>query len=205
MVDNNEGYLSNNNNEYSKFYMSRFQKNIFDNYTQNIRKRANEMFKFYEKEIDETPVGRAKSSQINFRQNMYNHIYKNSILKNNINTSNCGINYNKKVKFNDSTNFLISEIELSDENFDLHSSCIKTNISSKPEDKKKIPLHKKKSSKSLNGIKNFYRIKKKKRVNFSRNFVTIINVESYKKYNSENTCRDPFNQKADLKCTCIIF
>ena len=41
----------------------------------------------------------------------------------------------------------------------------------------------KKSSKNLRG----------KKVTFLKpNFVTIIDVESYKKYNEENTCKDPF-------------
>ena len=41
----------------------------------------------------------------------------------------------------------------------------------------------KKSSKNLRG----------KKVSFLKpNFVTIIDVESYKKYNEENTCKDPF-------------
>ena len=33
---------------------------------------------------------------------------------------------------------------------------------------------------------------KQKKVAFLPNFVTIIDVESYKKFNEENTCKDPF-------------
>ena len=63
-----------------------------------------------------------------------------------------------------------------------------------------------------------------KKVAFLPNFVTIIDVESYKKFNEENTCKDPFdnmefvngtikinhnddeaNGKAKALCTCFIF
>jgi hypothetical protein len=77
-----------------------------------------------------------------------------------------------------------------------------------------------KSSKSLkNG--------KEKKVSFSKNFVTIIDVESYKKFNEENTCKDPFEDleflekikngvirldeeeepdgKARVNCSCFIY
>ena len=65
---------------------------------------------------------------------------------------------------------------------------------------------------------------KQKKVAFLPNFVTIIDVESYKKFNEENTCKDPFdnmefvngtikinhnddeaNGKAKALCTCFIF
>ena len=64
-------------------------------------------------------------------------------------------------------------------------SKIKKRISRKDlgnniEKENKLP---KKSSKNLRG----------KKVSFLKpNFVTIIDVESYKKYNEENTCKDPF-------------
>ena len=53
-------------------------------------------------------------------------------------------------------------------------------------------------------IKNNVSINKKrnnsKRVTFLEpNFVSIINVESYKKYNEENTCKDPFDDMEFLK------
>ena len=43
---------------------------------------------------------------------------------------------------------------------------------------------------------------RKKKVNFKRKFVTIINIESYKKYNLENNC---LNDKAHANCTCLIY
>ena len=71
-----------------------------------------------------------------------------------------------------------------------------------------------KSSKNIN-----------KKVVFPPNFVTIIDVESYKKFNEENTCKDPFENmeiingrininnnnddepdgKARVLCSCIIY
>ena len=72
--------------------------------------------------------------------------------------------------------------------------------------------------------------KKGKKVSFLEpNFVTIIDVESYKKFNAENTCKDPFedpeflnnisninkneqihenpqeNAKAYCSCVCLVF
>ena len=65
---------------------------------------------------------------------------------------------------------------------------------------------------------------KQKKVVFPPNFVTIIDVESYKKYNEENTCKDPFENmeiingrininnnddepdgKARVLCSCLIY
>ena len=67
---------------------------------------------------------------------------------------------------------------------------------------------------------------KKKKVNFLPDFITIIDVESYKKFNEENTCKDPFDDpnflngginlnfnddddemdgKARLQCSCSMF
>ena len=65
---------------------------------------------------------------------------------------------------------------------------------------------------------------KQKKVAFLPNFVTIIDVESYKKFNEENTCKDPFENmeiinghiniknnddeadgKARVLCSCVIY
>ena len=83
------------------------------------------------------------------------------------------------------------------------------------------PITIRKSSKNLkNG--------KEKRVTFPKKFVTIIDVESYKKFNEENTSKDPFEDmeflknleidninkkydddeedgKARANCSCLIF
>ena len=75
-----------------------------------------------------------------------------------------------------------------------------------------------------------YKKKKKnknanKKVSFPKDFLTIIDVESYKKYNEENTCKDPFenmefvngrlintqknndepNGKTSVLCSCVLF
>ena len=49
-----------------------------------------------------------------------------------------------------------------------------------------------------------------KKVRFlPENFVTIIDVESFKKFNAENTSKDPYEDAAETKvsfnCTCFIF
>lgn len=60
------------------------------------------------------------------------------------------------------------------------------------------------SSKKINDKSN------KKHVNFPfPNFAMIIDVESYKKFNAENTSKDPYEdvdeQKVSFNCTCNIF
>jgi len=69
-----------------------------------------------------------------------------------------------------------------------------------------------------------YKNGKQKKVAFLPNFVTIIDVESYKKFNEENTCKDPFENmeiingriniknnddeadgKARVLCSCVIY
>ena len=52
-----------------------------------------------------------------------------------------------------------------------------------------------------------------KRVSFKPNFLQVIQVESYKQYNSENTCDDPSynvnnrgsNRNGKVHCKCSIF
>ena len=53
---------------------------------------------------------------------------------------------------------------------------------------------------------------KEKKVKFLEpEFVQIIEVESYKKYNMKNTCKDPFfpddkkEEKTKFMCSCFIF
>ena len=51
-----------------------------------------------------------------------------------------------------------------------------------------------------NNINNNKKKNNNKRVSFLEpNFVSIINVESYKKYNEENTCKDPFEDLEFIK------
>lgn len=54
-----------------------------------------------------------------------------------------------------------------------------------------------------------------KRVSFKKNYLQVINVESYKKYNFENTCDEPLNdgisnvkgsnRNNKVHCKCNIF
>ena len=46
--------------------------------------------------------------------------------------------------------------------------------------------------------------KKKKKVTFKKKFVSYIDVESYKKYNMDNSILND-NNKADTKCSCVIY
>ena len=77
-----------------------------------------------------------------------------------------------------------------------------------------------------NGAEKLNKLNKKK-VMFLPDFLTIIDVESYKKFNAENTCKDPFDNlellngtiisknkdgdddeidgKTTLQCSCFIF
>ena len=97
---------------------------------------------------------------------------------------------------------IISEIEPNEE--DSENRTINNNnkdILGSPIPKFKSPTNRALSS--MNVLSYGRRIKaKKKKVNFKRKFVTVINIESYKKYNMENNC---LYDKAEAKCTCIVF
>ena len=124
---------------------------------------------------------------------------------------------------------------------DLPMRSIKRSNSIKLYKKHKKEKDKKNSSKKENDIEiknkaadifdiSDYKKKKKnkninKKVSFPEDFVTIIDVESYKKFNEENTCKDPFenmefvngilvstkkkddepNGKASVLCSCVFF
>lgn len=83
---------------------------------------------------------------------------------------------------------------------DNNNIVVNSNKSAKSPEKKGKNKTKRKESKS-----------KEKRVLFMEpNFVTIIDVESYKQYNLENTSKDPYfddvqEGKDNVKCTCAIF
>ena len=124
---------------------------------------------------------------------------------------------------------------------DLPMRSIKRSNSIKLYKKHKKDKDKKNSSKKDNDIEvkdkagdifeiSDYKKKKKnkntnKKVSFPKDFLTIIDVESYKKYNEENTCKDPFENmefvngrlintkknddephgKASVLCSCVFF
>ena len=60
-------------------------------------------------------------------------------------------------------------------------------------------------------LENIVKEKEKKVKFLEPEFVQIIEVESYKKYNMENTCKDPFfpddkkEEKTKFMCSCFIF
>lgn len=65
----------------------------------------------------------------------------------------------------------------------------------------------KKSFRSNNNDSMRYKAKRrknKKRVTFSENFVNIIEVESFKPYNMENTHIDPYVSKDKTRCNCML-
>ena len=55
-----------------------------------------------------------------------------------------------------------------------------------------------------NNISKIKKKKKIKKVTFKKKFVSYIDIESYKKYNMDN-CILNDNNKADTKCTCVIY
>ena len=67
-------------------------------------------------------------------------------------------------------------------------------------------LFSKKMSKDTENIKAFQNTKPKKRVKFNDNFATIIEIQSYKKYNLNNYLNfNKDNNNCSLKCSCKIF
>ena len=96
------------------------------------------------------------------------------------------------------------------------------------EKERRESLKKESDKQILQEISNIERVKKTnkpaKKVAFSPDLVEIIDVESYKKFNEENTCKDPFENmeiinghiniknnddeddgKARVLCSCIIY
>ena len=96
------------------------------------------------------------------------------------------------------------------------------------EKERRESLKKESDKQILQDISNIERVKKTnkpaKKVAFSPDLVEIIDVESYKKFNEENTCKDPFDNmefingtisvnhnddeedgKAKVLCSCSIF
>ena len=96
------------------------------------------------------------------------------------------------------------------------------------EKERRESLKKESDKQILQDISNIERVKKAnkpaKKVAFSPDLVEIIDVESYKKFNEENTCKDPFDNmefvnatisvnhnddeedgKAKVLCSCSIF
>lgn len=74
--------------------------------------------------------------------------------------------------------------------------------------KSKYPTSRAVSSLNINKFVNITKLKsgkkdKKKKVTFKKTFATIIDVESFKKYNIENNMLNK-TEKDNTKCTCLI-
>ena len=108
------------------------------------------------------------------------------------------------------------------------SNSIKLYKKQAREKERRESLKKESDKQILQDISNIERVKKTnkpaKKVAFSPDLVEIIDVESYKKFNEENTCKDPFDNmefingtisvnhnddeedgKAKVLCSCSIF
>ena len=46
---------------------------------------------------------------------------------------------------------------------------------------------------------------KEKKVKFKKNFLQVINVESWKKYNLDNSNSEPVKKGEKIHCRCLIF
>ena len=97
---------------------------------------------------------------------------------------------------------IISEIEPNEDDTDNRTiNNNSRNILYSPISKYKSPSKRSLSSKNAMSFPRKIK-KKKKKVNFKRKFVTIIDIESFKKYNMENNC---LYDKAEAKCTCFVY
>ena len=108
------------------------------------------------------------------------------------------------------------------------SNSIKLYKKQAREKERRESLKKESDKQILQDISNIERVKKTnkpaKKVAFSPDLVEIIDVESYKKFNEENTCKDPFDNmefingtisvnhnddeedgKAKVLCSCSIY
>ena len=170
------------------------QKNIYRNRVRRLRK-ISEDEKNYKFDFE-----RGKLIYFNDDKNIYDDIRKNDSI---ILYRERMRRFNHRAKRDNSiSDMIISEIEPNEESSD--NRTINNNsrkILCSPIQKFKSPS--KRTLSSMNVMSFARKIKaKKKKVNFKRKFVTIIDIESYKKYNMENNC---FNDKAEAKCTCLVY
>jgi hypothetical protein len=86
---------------------------------------------------------------------------------------------------------------------DFQSEKVNRELEGNNQSKSKSP-NKKSKAKENNGdtIQNN---KTRKKVIWNKNFVKIVDVISYKKYNLANTHDDPSSLKEKVRCNCIIF
>ena len=172
------------------------QNNIYRNRVRKFRKRSEDE-KNYKYDFE-----RGKLIYFNDDKNSYNDIRKNDSI---ILYRERMRRFNHRVKRDNSiSDMIISEIEPNEEDNDnrtINNNNNSRNILCSP-----IPKYKSPSRRTLSSmnVMSFARKKKakKKKVNFKRKFVTIIDIESFKKYNMENNC---LYDKAEAKCTCLVY
>jgi hypothetical protein len=170
------------------------QNNIYRSRIRRFRKRSEDE-KSYKYDFE-----KGKLIYFNDDKNTYNDIRKNDSI----------ILYRERIRRfnhrakrdNSVSDMIISEFEPNEEDSDNRTlNNNSRNILYSPIPKFQSPS--KRTPSSMNDMNFRRRIKtKKKKVNFKRKFVTIIDIESYKKYNMENNC---LNDKAEAKCTCLIY
>ena len=103
--------------------------------------------------------------------------------------------YSQRVKRNNETDFIISDIDPKDE-----ASDSRTLYNGKPKERGNS-FKRGNSLIRLNSLKKNINRFKKKKVSFKNKFVNVVEVESYKKYN----LNDELYDRADAKCTCFIY
>lgn len=134
---------------------------------------------------------------------------------------NLDLNTKKKIKSDEFEN--INQRKIRERKRPINSSIRKTNSFNKDLEKKneilnqnneaeKIKIEKEKYSISSNNVKGKIKLssilekrKNKKKVNFIEKYmITVIEIESFKKYNYLNTSRS-FSSKDSIACNCHIF
>ena len=77
--------------------------------------------------------------------------------------------------------------------------------STSPNSPKKMSPKNKKDVLTPNSIKLQEKKKGNQKVKFKKNFVQIVPVESWKKYNLEHSNSEPFEKDDKVHCRCLIF
>lgn len=122
--------------------------------------------------------------------------------------------YKDQLKFKKTKNGY--ELENNEEIKNNNDNCLDNGINVNDKDKEKNIISKS-SSKIIQKSKSTSKNTKERKPSVGKkvlfmepNFVTIIDVESYKKFNAENTSKDPYfddsqDGKDNVKCSCLIF
>ena len=170
------------------------QNNIYRNRVRRFRKRSEDE-KNYKYDFE-----RGKLIYFNDDKNLYNDKNNDSIILYRERMH----RFNHRAKRDNSiSDMIISEIEPNEEDTDNRTinNNSSRNILCSPIQKFRTPS--KRALSSMNVMSFARKIKtKKKKVHFKRKFVTIIDIESFKKYNIQNNC---FYDKAEAKCTCLVY